>query len=425
MRYGPVLLLTGMMIVAVDSRAAAPGKRSAAPPLFEPGSTHAGFFPRIDPESAGLSRELLETMVTRGEETHSDALIVLRGENVVVDRTFGTEDGPVDLFSVTKGISSLAIGMLLDAGKIPSLDSPISTWLPSWNEGLKSRVLLRHALTHTTGIQTRFGGAGFDFMDSLGYVAGLPILHEPGTVHQYSNEGTHLLAAVVKSASGAHLDRYLEERLFTPLGITDWDWGKDERDVPLAFSSLRLRPRDFARIGNALARGGRVADRQLISAEWLEASTHPSGTPPYVIGYIWYSRHHGNVYLQTEEGLARFAAAGFPHAAALAPLTGRRLSQGEYFQTARQLLGESRWEDLVRIHMLGQRPYEVSFGRWIGFFHEGSFGQYLVVYPSTGLVVVRMRRPSQDDTEDSAGRDGFGDLLQLTDRLAVEASTSP
>ena len=55
--------------------------------------------------------------------------------------------------SATKSIVSLAIGRLIDSGKITSLDQPVSDFYPEWKQGRKKLITVRHLLNHTSGIQ--------------------------------------------------------------------------------------------------------------------------------------------------------------------------------------------------------------------------------------------------------------------------------
>jgi CubicO group peptidase (beta-lactamase class C family) len=53
---------------------------------------------------------------------------------------------------VTKSVVSLAVGELIEDGKIPNPNTPLSAWFPEWTVGKKERITLRHILTHTSGL---------------------------------------------------------------------------------------------------------------------------------------------------------------------------------------------------------------------------------------------------------------------------------
>jgi CubicO group peptidase (beta-lactamase class C family) len=155
--------------------------------------------------------------------------------------------------SMTKPITSAAVMMLVDEGKI-DLDAPLGKYLPEWaqptvlGEALPdgrhgSRpaarpLTVRSLLTHTSGISYRFMGppladiyAQAGVSDGLGHtphtlaeqsqkLAALPLLHEPGERFSYGLS-TDILGRLVETASGQPLDTFLRERLFAPLEMKD------------------------------------------------------------------------------------------------------------------------------------------------------------------------------------------------------------
>jgi CubicO group peptidase (beta-lactamase class C family) len=86
------------------------------------------------------------------------------------------------------------------------------------------------------------------------------------------------------------LHDYARAKLFAPLGITDTEWILGSNGEPAAASGLRMRPRDLARIGQLVLDRGRAGDRQLVPAEWLDASFEPRvpSEPALAYGYQWW-----------------------------------------------------------------------------------------------------------------------------------------
>ncbi|HEY0969827.1 MAG TPA: serine hydrolase [Gemmatimonadales bacterium] len=128
-----------------------------------------------------------------------------------------------DLASLTKVVGTTAAAMVLyDEGKL-DLDAPVSRYIPAFSGGSRDRVTIRHLLTHRSGL-----AAGRD----LWRVAHTPAqarklvieskLHcQPGACYEYSDLGADLLGFVVEAAAGERLDRYLERKVFGPLGMHD------------------------------------------------------------------------------------------------------------------------------------------------------------------------------------------------------------
>jgi CubicO group peptidase (beta-lactamase class C family) len=77
--------------------------------------------------------------------------------------------------------------------------------------------------------------------------------------------------------------------LFDPLGVTDWEWGRMANGDPGASWGLRLRPRDFAKIGQLVLDHGRWRGRQIVSAAWIKDMIAPQVTLRNgAYGYYWW-----------------------------------------------------------------------------------------------------------------------------------------
>ncbi len=150
--------------------------------------------------------------------------------------------------SMSKSITALCLCLLEAEGKL-SLDDPVYRYLPRFRVPGQPReaVTLWHLLTHTAGIppmeplewSIAMNSEGRDsaWLQSMrktapnamatldqviDYIAACPYptLGAPGEVMSYSNEGYALLSAVADVAAGMPLERFMQERVFEPLGMT-------------------------------------------------------------------------------------------------------------------------------------------------------------------------------------------------------------
>jgi CubicO group peptidase (beta-lactamase class C family) len=92
-------------------------------------------FPGPRPPIWESTHRTLERPRRRAKESGSDAVVIIRDGRLVADWDFGRERGPIEAKFVTKSIVNLAIGRLMDQGKIKSLDQPVSDFHPEWNQG--------------------------------------------------------------------------------------------------------------------------------------------------------------------------------------------------------------------------------------------------------------------------------------------------
>ncbi|MEO6119915.1 MAG: serine hydrolase, partial [Terriglobales bacterium] len=205
------------------------------------------------------------------------------------------------------------------------LDQPLLDFFPKYADPAKperARITLRHALTMSTGQQWDENIPYTDprndeimmtrSQDPTGYVLTRPSVAEPGKLWEYNGGTTHVLGKIVQQTTGEPLAEYARRRLFTPLGITDFDWRGDLDGIPATASGLRLRPRDLAKFGSLYLHRGQWNGRQVLPAEWVRDSTarhillptsvSAFGTTAY--GYQWW-----NTCLRTARGIMEMPTA--------------------------------------------------------------------------------------------------------------------
>jgi CubicO group peptidase (beta-lactamase class C family) len=151
------------------------------------------------------------------------------------------------IFSMTKPITAVAMMRLYDEGKI-ALDDKVSKYIPAFadtqvyaevdrkhsSEPQKTEMILRHLLTHTSGIvygwaesytdsvyaTKNFMGVDRPILEMVEDLATIPLKFQPGTKWEYGM-GIDIAGAVVEVASGQPLDQYFKTIIFDPLGMED------------------------------------------------------------------------------------------------------------------------------------------------------------------------------------------------------------
>jgi CubicO group peptidase (beta-lactamase class C family) len=189
---------------------------------------------------------VLTVVARRGRAAYADCV----GYRDVATKVPVTEDTIYRIYSMTKPITSTAIMMLYEDGRF-QLDDPISRYLPVFTDmrvyagggpenfdtvPAKSPITFKQLLTHTSGLTYGFTGspvsaiyqaAKFDFQTEeatlwqmMERLAKLPLLAQPGTEWNYS-VSTDVLGALVETMSGMGFDKFLQTRIFAPLGMKD------------------------------------------------------------------------------------------------------------------------------------------------------------------------------------------------------------
>lgn len=392
------------------------------------------------PGEAGLSEAAVARLLARAQEAQSDALVVLKHGDLIVDERFGTEGGPIETMSATKSIVSLAVGLLLDEGKLRSLDQPVCEFFPEWKQGRKQTITVRHLLSHTSGLQNLPSTEQeiYPSPDVVQLALAAELDAVPGTTWSYNNKAVNLLAALVSKVAGERVDRYLDRRLFQPLGITDFKWDLDRAGNPYGMSGLQIRPLDFAKVGAMLADGGVWRGKRILSEGWVRESTggaSQSFNPNN--GLLWWliggPMEIGPMI--DDADLAKLRKGGLDEAllTKLARLKGRvpegDAHAGQLIEEALGPGGAEVWRNQV-VPWIGP-PKVKRTGPPFAFAASGYLGQYLLVWPKERLVVVRMHRPREGAQAGAAAGEGdvaaakdpeFTDFYGLALRLLLPSS---
>ncbi len=248
----------------------------------------------------------------------SGTILVARNGKPVVSRGYGmanielnvpnTPESIFRLGSVTKQFTGMAISMLQERGKL-SVDDPMCKYLTDCPDAWKP-ITIKHLLTHTSGITNYTGFPDFakttimpittaEMADRLKKE---PLEFTPGEKMAYSNSGYYLLGAIVEKASGKKYADFLQENIFTPLGMKQTGYDDPLRiimnraagyqkqagkfinasymdmSVPYAAGSL------YSTIGDLLIWDQALYTEQLVSQKSLDEIFTPS---KWNYGYGW------------------------------------------------------------------------------------------------------------------------------------------
>ncbi len=210
-----------------------------------------------------------------------------------------------DLRSVTKSIVGLLYGIALSEGAVPGLDAPLIAQFPEYADlaadPLRAAIRVRDALSMKMGTHWNEDLPYSDphnseiamehARDRYRYVLDRPMTHAPGECWTYNGGATAVIARLIAQGTGRALDDYANEKLFAPLGITEFEWVRGADGVPSAASGLRLRMRDLGRIGTMIANDGWYDGKSIVPQSWLEASFTPHATveaDALRYGFFWW-----------------------------------------------------------------------------------------------------------------------------------------
>lgn len=233
------------------------------------------------------------------------SLIVVRNNKLVAEAYVRTPDDRYQkrqIQSITKCVTSLVFGIARDMGQFNNLDEKLYDIVPDafdFDTGKRS-ITLRHLLTMNSGLD--FNNEDFAhelFMEKqkgvMKAILAKPLFALPGQVYNYRDCDPQLLSGAIHVRSGITLDAMARDKLFGPMGITDYFWERNEDGDSWASEALFMRPRDMAKIGQLVLDKGTWKGKRLVSQDWIEqcisTQSDPNAGQPdnirFSFGFYW------------------------------------------------------------------------------------------------------------------------------------------
>lgn len=270
------------------------------------------WFPLAQPDGLTIDPAALEEAARWAESRNSVALIVLHRGKVQLERYWQGMSAE-QLFSgraMSRSLLGFAFGQAVASGAIESLDQPASDYLTEWRDDPRGAITLRQLLHNTSGLeeppasnplapQNRaerlFELTGKHSRLALGgdfarVALSFDLAHTPGTRFAFSNVNAQLLGIILERATREPYERYIEQKLWKPLGAGAAEFYMDRTNgMPATYCCFRATPRDFLRIG-ALLVDERAARAGIVPRRWVERMTRGSAANPLYGMQIWAGR---------------------------------------------------------------------------------------------------------------------------------------
>ena len=234
--------------------------------------------------------------------------LVVQHKGEVVAETYGPTAGAdtsLISWSKAKSFTHAMVGMLVLDGV---LDSTAPAPVPAWADDERASITLQHLLEMNSGLEfvedyvdgevssviEMLFGAGK--ADVAGFAESFPLIHEPGSVFNYSSGTTNVISAICDRTIKANglaksTEAFLHERLFGPLGMSSATVQCDDQGTFIGSSFVFATARDFAKFGQLYLDDGVVDGQQLLPQGWVEQARTPVVTPvtdPHWYGAQWW-----------------------------------------------------------------------------------------------------------------------------------------
>ena len=262
-------------------------------------------FVRATPESQGISSDLFAALLREldaSKDTDMHHFMALRHGKVICECNFAPY--PKGMWHIThsmcKSITGMAIGMLIEEGKLKlneNIYDIFSDHMNAFSKIFRPVITVENLLTMTSGVTFNESGivSGNDW---LGSFLNASVNGKPGTEFQYNSLNTYVLSAIVTKRTGETLTEYLTPRLFGPLGITKYYWETCPKGITKGGWGLFLCAEDMAKLGQLYLQRGKWNGQQLVSEYWIEISTArhlKTQNDTYGYGYqLWMEQRPGS-----------------------------------------------------------------------------------------------------------------------------------
>ena len=247
---------------------------------------------QVPPAQSGWSETGLAAAQDWSAQIHSTAVMVIQHGAVVAE--WGDVSKRTELASVRKSLLSALIGIAVTEHKL-SLDDALADLAIDDNPPALTET--ERQATVRMLLEARSGVYHAALYETPGMAAQRPLRgsHEPGTFWYYNNWDFNALGTIYEHATGIGIYDAFDRQIARPIGMQDYrpsdgQYFYGAESVHRAYP-IRMSARDLARFALLYLHHGAWGQRQLVPADWVEASTRPYSTAPFGPGYgfLWWT----------------------------------------------------------------------------------------------------------------------------------------
>lgn len=237
------------------------------------------------------------------KRTVATGFLVIKDDEIVSEKYFhgNTKDTRHTSFSMAKSYVAALIGFAIDDGYITGVDRQVVDYVPELKGSGYDGVTIEDTLNMVTGIEynedyhdpKRDGVIMFDesFYRGRGhdqYAATRERKYPIGTF-LYKGMDSQVLGMIVKGATGKNPSEYLEEKVWTKIGMEhDAFMNMDAQGNDITYAFLNATLRDYAKFGRLYLHNGNWEGEQILSEKWVRDSIFPTDSSPtsYNFGFL-------------------------------------------------------------------------------------------------------------------------------------------
>ena len=264
-----------------------------------PGAARPHPLPMATPEAVRVRPQAIARARAYAAANNSSALLVWRRGRLIEESYFGdtTADTPIVSKSLAKPLTALVVGRALRLGKLRSLDQSVSDFIPEWRGKPQSAITVRHLLDMRSGLLAQNFSLEPGNIWSRAYlhpvherimVEDYPLTDPPGSVYEYSNVTSELVALVIEAATGRRYAEFVGTELLRPIGAAGGEvWINRPGGLAHSGCCILLPARTWLRLAILVEQDGVWNGRRLLPPGFVrEMSTGTAQNPWYGMG-LW------------------------------------------------------------------------------------------------------------------------------------------
>ena len=233
----------------------------------------------VSPESQGVSSDAIISFMDELDQNalNMHSFMLIRNGKILSECywPFFSAEKKHRMYSVSKSFTSVAIGMMIDEGRI-SLDDKVADFFPEYLPADPHPYILQATVRHLLMMAT-FNESPSYTQNDLDWVATFfqdsREKHEPGTEFRYDTAATVVLCAIIEKLNGKPILEYMRPVL-DEIGISKDIWCIQSPDGrSWTGSGIMCTTNDFARFALLCLNRGEWNGKRLVSHEYMEAAT--------------------------------------------------------------------------------------------------------------------------------------------------------
>jgi len=232
------------------------------------------------------------------------SLLIFRNGNLVSEAYMKSDNDITAkhlVWSCTKQVMGILMGIALENGIINDIDDPISDY---FDEELldhqdKSSITIRNMITMQSGIDYNNSGASGQTDkilrqipdNSVEFILDRPVNAPQGTEFHYNDGNPHLMSALIQKMTGMPTHEWADDVLFSNIEVTNYNWVRYRDGITLGGFGIETTPRELAKIALCVADNGMYKGLQIVNSDWIAEMISTQvliDDSDYSFGYYWW-----------------------------------------------------------------------------------------------------------------------------------------